>query len=604
MEGDAPIQIGGRAIDLLIALVESAGATLSHAELMARAWPNVTVEPISLRVHISAIRRALRDGENGARYIVNISGRGYRFVAPVERLEAASPRVEGVRLSQRMSRIVGREDFIDGVVAQLTERPLVSIVGGGGIGKTAVALAAAERLSAAGRRVAFVDLAMVSSAALVPVAIARVIGAPHSPGFDVEALSAFVADQNLLLVLDSCEHLIEDLAPLVETLRWTAPGLRILATSREPLRIDGEWLMHAPPLDVPDESAGGEALLGVASVQLFLDRAIGGDEGLELSERNLAIIGKLCRKLEGIPLAIELVATRIDLFGLEGLLANLDDRFLLVARGRRTALPRHQTMRATLDWSHDLLPPTERKVFRRLSVFRGVFTIDQALKVAADDELSELDILEGLPSLAQRSMIARGQAAGQGGYRFFSINRFYAAEKLREAGEAQGIRRRHAANLLAMLEQAQAAWSALPRSTWAVRLEPRIDDLRSALDWCFDGGDPILGARLTAAWVPVGLHLALIDEFSRWTAQAMAGIDALAAVDPKLERQVRRLPNLVQPLVHGRSPARTDNLAMRRAAASFLTEPPDLITEDQDTREVREARETTAASSPRTLQAP
>lgn len=464
-----------------------------------------------------------------------------------------------------------------------------------------MAVAAAERLSAAGRRVAFVDLAMVSSAALVPVAIASVIGAPHSPGFDVEALSAFVADQNLLLVLDSCEHLIEDLAPLVETLRWTAPGLRILATSREPLRIDGEWLMHVQPLDVPDESASGEALLGVASVQLFLDRAIGGDEGLELSERNLAIIGKLCRKLEGIPLAIELVATRIDLFGLEGLLANLDDRFLLVARGRRTALPRHQTMRATLDWSHDLLPPTERKVFRRLSVFRGVFTIDQALKVAADDELPELDILEGLPSLAQRSMIARGQAAGQDGYRFFSINRFYAAEKLREAGEAQGIRHRHAANLLTMLEQAQTAWSTLPRATWAARLEPRIDDLRSALDWCFGGGDPILGARLTAAWVPVGLHLALIDEFSRWTAQALANIDKLTLVDPKLEVQVRLLSNLV----HGRSPARTDeidNLAMRRAAASFLAEPPDLITEDQDTRDVREAREareTMAALSPR-----
>ena len=561
-EGDQIVAIGDRALDLLGALAEVAGETLSHEDLMAVAWPRVTVDPISLRVHISRIRRVLGHSTKTP-YIVSVSGRGYRFVAPVE--SRTTPALLTTAADSdalaRAPKVLGREAIIETLIAQIPCRPLVTIVAGGGMGKTAIARAVSERMREQGARVISADLSLITQPEMLASAIAAALGAPLSPDPTAASLARFAADLEAVLMLDSGEHVIDALAPLVEGLRASAPGLHVVVTSREPLRAVDEWLVHVPPLDCPAETDVSDELLAASSVQLFLDRALAADDRLEVSAENLAIIGAICRRLEGIPLAIELVATRIDLFGLQGLYDNLDDRFLLLARGRRTALPRQQTMRATLDWSYELLSQTERRVLRRLAVFQGVFTLAQALKIAADDEVSELDVLEGLPSLAQRSMISRAEDAGESGYRFFSVNRFYAFERLISGGEGARIRRRHAAYLLTMFEQAEAAWPTLPRSAWIGRFQPKLGDVRSALEWAFgEGGDALLGARLAAAWVPIGIHLGLSDEFDHWTKVALETVERHPSGDTKLEFAVRLAVNLVQSLARGWMPAVTQDV--------------------------------------------
>src|SRR5262245_12970569 len=393
LDGEKPVRLGSRACDILIALVERPGELLSNQELMHHVWPNTFVEEGNLRVHLAALRRALGDGQAGNRYIVNTPGRGYSFVAPVSLREdpaedlVASQTVERhPEMPAPLARILGRSDIVLALGAQLQQHRFVTIVGPGGIGKTTVALAVVEGLLDSFKDgVRFVDLAPLTDPLLVPSALAAQLGIVVRSDNPLPSLIAFLREKRVLVVLDSCEHLIEAAASLAEAIFNGTRGTHILATSREILRAEGERVHRLSPLTFPIDTAGLKATeaLEFSSVQLFVERAAASLGSFELSDAEAPLVADICRSLDGIALAIEIVASRVDAFGVAGLATRLKDRFQLLMQGRRTALPRHRTLGATLDWSYAQLPEPERVVLRRLASFAGVFTMESAAAILA-----------------------------------------------------------------------------------------------------------------------------------------------------------------------------------------------------------------------------
>jgi DNA-binding winged helix-turn-helix (wHTH) protein len=326
-KADEPIPLGGRALDILIALAERAGEVVTHKELISTVWPDVTVEEANLRFQMAALRKALGDGRDGARYISNISGRGYCFVAPVTRSGAAqlvpvigiatSERVQ--KLPPRPTRMVGRDDTVRALTQQLQEWRFVSIVGPGGVGKTTVAISVAHALIDGFQgAVFFIDLAALTDAKLVPTAIASVLGLMVQTQDPVVGLLAFIGDRKILLVLDNCEHVIGVAAALAERVVSETPQAHVLATSREALRVEGEHVHLLYSLDCPPEDVGSTAIevLKYPAAQLFMERAAASGYGAELSDINALIVARSCRRLDGIALAIELAASRVGSLGI------------------------------------------------------------------------------------------------------------------------------------------------------------------------------------------------------------------------------------------------------------------------------------------------
>jgi predicted ATPase/DNA-binding winged helix-turn-helix (wHTH) protein len=448
LAGDQPVRIGSRAMDLLIALVERPGALIGKDELLARAWPNLFVEEGNLKVQIAGLRRALGDDRGSHRYLVTIPGRGYRFVAPVTRTQAPSPPATALRvhnLPARVTRMIDRTDSVRALAAQLPRRRLITIVGPGGIGKTTVALAVAETLiDACEHGARFVDLAQVSDPLAVPGALAAALGLEPDPQAPLARLIAALADQRLLLVLDNCEHVIEAAEALAARVLRGAPGVRILATSREPLRAEGERVHRLSPLASPPAAAGlsAAAALGFPAVQLFVERAAATLGQFELADQDAPIVAGICRRLDGIPLAIELAAARIDAFGVRGLAAQLDDMLRLLTGGRRPAPARQQSLRAALDWGHGLLPERERVVLRRLALFGGGFTLEAATTVAASAGISAAQVVEGIANLVAKSLLTADHGGAAPCYRLLATTRALALEKLTAAGEREQVEHR------------------------------------------------------------------------------------------------------------------------------------------------------------------
>jgi predicted ATPase/DNA-binding winged helix-turn-helix (wHTH) protein len=474
LEDDKPVRLGSRALDILNNLVENAGKVVSSQELIARTWPDTFVEEGNLRVHVAALRKALRDGQAGQRYISNIAGRGYSFVAPIGRLDVSRPTVfhipapAPVQDSPRpVSRMIGRADVVNALVAQMAQRRLITLSGPAGIGKTMVANAvvqAVAHLYADG--VCVIDLSAASEADLVESIVAselRVAVASEGP---LQAIIAHLRDKQLLLVLDSCERVLEDVGRVVEDVLKNAPGVKILATSRERLRAPFESVQRLSPLAVPRASADltvAEAL-GFSAVQLFVERAAAHLDGYELSDSDVPMVCNICRKLDGIPLAIEVAASRVEAFGIRGLAAILDDRFPLSMRGRRTALPRHRTLAAALDWSYEVLPAPEQMLLRRLSVFAGDFTLDAMIAVAADAadaDHSADEVIDALANLVAKSLVTADISGPVVRYRLFNTTRVYARLKLAESGELDDIARRRAE-----YDRASAAESEPVEDSW------------------------------------------------------------------------------------------------------------------------------------------
>ena len=357
-------------------LVERAGELVTKEELVARVWPDTVVDESNLRAQMAALRKALGDGRDGARYVATVPGRGYRFVAPVARSTEPVTRGElgagAQELPVRLVRTVGRAEVVAAIGSRLQRRRFLTIVGPAGIGKTTVALAVAEALSASYEHgAAYLDLAASSDARLAPSALAAALGLASISEDPVPGVIAHLRDRQMLLVLDSCEHVVEAAAVMAEQILKGAPGIHLLATSREPLRAEGESVHRLAPREVPlpsSELTAAEALT-FSAVELFVERAAAGLDGFALTDANAPLVAEICSRLDGIALAIELVAGRVDALGVAGVAARLDDRFRLLTSGRRTALPRHQTLSAALDWSYEFLPEEERALLRRLAVF-------------------------------------------------------------------------------------------------------------------------------------------------------------------------------------------------------------------------------------------
>jgi predicted ATPase/DNA-binding winged helix-turn-helix (wHTH) protein len=559
-EDGKPLRLGSRALDILVSLVENAGETIRKDQLIARTWPDTIVDEGALRVHVAALRKALGDGQAGKRYIANVPGRGYSFIAPVtgeQRQPAIAPTngaaVRG-NLPAPLTRIVGRGDIIAALAAQLAQRRLLTIVGPGGIGKTTVAIAVAETVSASYLDgIWFVGLASLADPDLVPSALAAVLGI-SLPGLNpVSGLTAWLRDKQALIVLDCCEHVIGAVAALAEEILRAAPRISILATSREPLRAEGEWLHRLASLALPPGSVDlspAEALR-YSAVELFDDRATAVVDGFTLGEGDVPAVLEICRKLDGVPLAIELAAARVDAFGIKDLAVRLDDRLTLLTEGRRTALPRHQTLRATLDWSHDLLPEAERVILRRIAVFRGDFTMEAAVVVATCERITVAGVFDSVANLVAKSLIATDIGGEVTCHRLLDTMRAYALERLAESGELQTIARRHAAYYRDLFERAETEWETRPTAEWLADNVPRIDNLRAALDWAFStGGDASVGVALTAAAVPLWMHLSLMDECRGQVERALAAIAAGAGQDA--QREMKLLAALGTSLVYTR----------------------------------------------------
>jgi predicted ATPase/DNA-binding winged helix-turn-helix (wHTH) protein len=519
-------KLGSRAASILLAFLRRPGEILSKDELVSAAWPSTFVEEGNLRVHINALRRALHTELDGGKLIENVVGQGYRFTAKVERVgplssflpDSARAEIGGdVNLPLPLTRIMGRSKDIVEILHLMEKQRLVSIVGPGGTGKTTIALAVAHRASASNAtKACFVDLSTIADSSLVPHVVAASLNVSLEIDDPIASLVRFLKPISLLLVLDNCEHVVAAAADLAEAILAGAPNVRLLATSHESLSAQGEWLFRLQSLGFPGE--GDDLTIDEAmsypSIELFVDRAMASNQSWCLRERDLDAIAEICRGLDGIPLAIEIAASRTEAFGVTELAARLQDRLKLLSVGRRSAVQRHQTIRKMLDWSHEILTNAEQVLLRRLAVFAGTFSLEAASLVAGDEYLNPFAVTEGIASLVRKSLLHPTSMAGVITYRLLESTRLYALEKLNEAEECFRVRRLHVDYVTDLMRRAEREWQDTKRRAWLETYEPLLGDARQALRWAFSPeGDRAAGVILSSLLMPLGLQMGLVDEF-------------------------------------------------------------------------------------------
>ena len=546
------IRLTPKAFAVLQYLVEHAGRLVTHAELLDAVWPETYVQAEVLKSHIFDVRRALGDRAKQPRYIETVARRGYQFIAEVGELGAADPAAPSLRhtlprtnLPVPASDLIGRAPALAEVAELLMAQRIVTLTGAGGIGKTRLGLEVARRLLPDfPDGVWLAELASLSDADLVADAIAAALGLDLAGGAaSPEVVARVVGSKQLLLVLDNCEHVIGRAARMAEALVRANPKLRIMATSREPLRAEGEHLYRVPPLAVPAaEAQDPEDVWRHGAVQLFMARARAAASHFVPDARTAALIGAVCRHLDGMPLAIELAAARTATLGVEGVAARLGDRLRLLTGGHRTALPRHQTLRATLDWSYDLLPESERVVLRRLAIFAGGFTLEAATAVGAsadNPDIAASDVVDAVANLVAKSLVGAHLGAATVHYRLLETTRAYALEKLTAGGALEEVARRHAAYYRDFFERAEAEWDTRPTADWLEEYRHGLDHVRAALDWAFSpSGDASIGVALTAASVPLWFQLSLMVECRGRVERALVSLEPGSSPDARREMQL------------------------------------------------------------------
>jgi predicted ATPase/DNA-binding winged helix-turn-helix (wHTH) protein len=546
-----PVPLGGRAFELVVVLAQSASEFVTKDHMMERVWPGAIVGEGTIHVHISAVRKAL-GADRGL--LKTATGRGYRLLGnwtPQQREATAAPvyspstRVPGSSPPNNfppvITRLVGRTAACQSVRDLVSAYRVVTLTGPGGIGKTSLAVKAVRYLLPEFEDGGWlVELASLSDPGLVPSTVASTLGLKLSGEISVESVARAIGGRHLLLVLDNCEHVIDAAANLTETLTRLCPRTTIVATSREVLRIDGEAVYRVPPLEVPAPGqAAPDYIMQYSAVELFVARTKALNTNFAPTAEDLASVATICRHLDGIPLAIELAAASAAVLGIAQVSAGLRDRFALLTRGRRTAVPRQKTLRATLDWSHELLPETERRLLRRLAVFAGGFTVDSAA-VMADAGLGAATVADSIADLVTKSLIVLDPAPGVTRWTLLETIRAYAFEKLAESGEGDDAQRRHAAFFRDLFApRSQSARSSSSHEDLARRVR-EIDNVRAALDWSFSpAGDRAIGVDLTAAYAAVWQHLSLMIECRERCECALLGLEPHVPANMRLRMELQ-----------------------------------------------------------------
>jgi predicted ATPase/DNA-binding winged helix-turn-helix (wHTH) protein len=546
-----PVPLGGRAFEIVTVLVQSATELVTKDHMMERVWPGAIVGEGTLHVHISAVRKAL--GLDRA-MLKTVSGRGYRLLGswtPQQREASAAPvyssltRTSGAPPANNfpplITRLIGRAAAAQFVRDLVSAYRVVTLTGPGGIGKTSLAVKAVRYLLPDFEDGGWiVELASLSDPGLVPSTVASTLGLKLAGEISAESVARAVGARHLVLVLDNCEHVIDAVANLAETFTRLCPRMTIVATSREVLRIDGESVYRVPPLDVPAPGQAPDYILQYSAVELFVARTKALNAGFSPHAEDLASIATICRRLDGIPLAIEFAAARAAVLSVQLVAAGLRDRFALLTAGRRTALPRHRTLRATLDWSHELLPEAERRLLRRLAVFPGGFTIDAAAAVMADTGFDASAVLNGIANLVAKSWVAQDKSGAAARWTLLETIRAYALEKLVEHAEADVAAQHHALYFRDLFTpRARGATSSLSNEDLA-RCVREIDNVRAALDWSFSpAGDTTIGVDLTAAYTPVWQHLSLTIECRERCERALLGLVPHVSANMRLRMELQ-----------------------------------------------------------------
>jgi predicted ATPase/DNA-binding winged helix-turn-helix (wHTH) protein len=524
-----PVPLSSRAFDVLLALLDACDEPIGKEDLIRRVWGRLVVEENNLHVQIAAVRRALGP-ENP--FILTIPARGYRFVGDVHwesETGAAwhpAPEAPAGNLPVQVTPIIGRQQELQDLSEMLGRARLATLVGPGGVGKTRLALAAAPLASGDypdGRWL--VELGSLADPALAVSALAACLRIEEIQDRPlIESVVAALRPRAMLLVIDSCEHVLAAAASLVSELIRHCPRLKLLCTSQSPLGVDGEHVRRIAPFDVDValEAGSVEEALAQDAVRLFTERAGAGDGRFVLNEATVAGVIEICRNLEGIPLAIELAAARVPLLGLEPVRQRIANRLALLGADLRDKPDRHRTLRATIEWSHSLLPEAGRGLLRRLSIFAGGFTLDAAQAVAAGSAIEEWDVVRGVGDLVQRSLLTTGPDLVRPRHRMLEAMREFGLNALEAAGEHQPIARRHAEFYKGLAEAAEARWETSGDLDWPGDLTQELENLRAGLKWALGSvGDASLGADLAAATARFWFEAGQFSEGRTWLARAL-----------------------------------------------------------------------------------
>lgn len=588
-EGAQP-RIGGRAFDVLAVLVEEKGSLVSKSDLLRRVWPNTVVEENNLQVHMSTLRRVLGGSDV---MIQTVPGRGYRLVeaklrqaaarkesavplapaAPVASNAPATPAslarkpagnalVTENNLPIYGSQMIGREAEIASISRAIESRQIVTLIGAGGIGKTRLAVEVARRmLGRFSGGVYFVSLASALERSAVLDSVSTALGVNPAAGpLSLARIGKEMRKGPLLFVVDNCEQVLEAAAELVEALAGFNPDIRLLATSREALRVANEQVVWVETLNVPGQSDSSEHIVQCSAVQLFLLRARSIESDFSSDEKSVELIGSVCRRLDGIPLAIELAAARATILGIETLATRLDDRIRLLTGGNRMSLPRHQTLRATLDWSHALLTDNEKTTLRRLGIFNGSFSMKAAIEIVKDGVLTEQDVIAAVTGLAEKSLLVRQPGSGVSRFRFLETTRAYALQRLDENGERRRTTLSHARFLASLLDDATRQDGSSQADNWQREMRELLDDLRAALAWALSPKSDalIVGETLAARILWLLFELSLVDECCLWARRALEALQSRDEVEkdnPRFRRvQMQVRAALAAALVYVQGP--------------------------------------------------
>ena len=583
------VLLGRRALSLLMALAGADNEMVSNETLLKQVWAGSVVEQNTLQWHISSLRKALGPDRD---HLKTFSGRGYKLKVGMEKPGSGAsqgdlprahagaglrspPHSTSANLPSSPYALLGREATLVVLLPLLEQRGVITLTGPGGIGKTQLGLEAARRSqSNFPGGIFFVDLATVVGANDVITVVISSIGTELNFHASIEDRVKGLGRQSALVVLDNCEHVIDAAAAVAETIVKSNGVVTVLATSREPLRIGREHVFRVPPLGLPPAEANGPlSLLECGATQLFLGRSAVGRARLAEDTTVGAAIANICRRLDGNPLAIELAAARADSIGIEEVAVRLDDCLSILVDGRRTALPRHQTLRATLAWSYGLLSENERALFRRLAVFSGGFTLAAACRVASGGDFPESAVVDLMSGLVNKSLVAADAESKRSRYRLLETTRAYALEQLTASGESRTVAATHLRYYIELFDISGVPSTAMhgfvlerfrPETGVPIltamhefaleRFRPEIDNARAALNWAFsEAGEPEIGFVLASFATPLMYEQLLLEECAATASRALAAVASRSGIQRMMELRIQT--SLAASLVYLRGPS-------------------------------------------------